>query len=895
MKNTLWKFTDTKGSFISNNANTVNTLYLPLCNNHPLMSSVTPLLSGDLKSGNNSFLLAPVSRIDLSLSKANRNFWIHYGSNKAWSATGVSKDRNQINADTFRLEAGLLWQKVTRSNRSVGLQAEITTFVPSTGEPVEVMHVVITNISKKKIAFTPTAAIPLFCRSANNIRDHRHVTSLLIRTRLTPYGIVVKPTLTFDENGHSKNRVSYFVYGIDKNGKGPAALFPTQEEFCGESGDLLEPAAVYQNYAPNTKLPSQGKEPMGALRFPSQTLAPGKSTSYTLYLGIASEEKNIASAFNRLNSTEKVHRAFEATCAFWQDKASDIAITSPDPDYDNWFKWVSIQPLLRKIYGCSYLPDFDYGRGGRGWRDLWQDCLSLILNDPKDVRGMLTNNFGGVRIDGSNATIIGTRPGEFIADRNNISRVWMDHGVWPLITTLLYIHQTGDIKILLEQAPYFKDRQLSRSQEIDEDWTPEKGNVLRTLEGKPYNGTIIEHILVQNLVQFFNVGSHNHTALEGADWNDGLDMATHNGESVAFTAMYAANLYSLCQLIEKLGQQKITVFKELGILLDTFSHCPLDYEIGTQKTTLLERYFEAAQENFSGETVSIPCDKLIRDLQKKASWIADHIRKTEWLTEGFFNGYYDDARQRVEGKINGVMRMTLTGQTFPILAGIATPDQIIETFKNAKAFLQHKTLGGFQLNTDFKGEQNTLGRAFSFVYGEKENGAFFSHMCVMFAYALYSKGFAREGFEVTNAIYRMASNTQQSAIYPCLPEYFNSQGRGMYSYLTGSASWYILTILTQIFGVRGEYGDLVIEPKLTSEQFGKSTIAAIQCTFAGKRITVSYINPRHKEYLSYSIRNIRINGKEIAGNLSMRRFVISRQEFLQAAKTPVNTIEILLD
>ncbi len=58
---------------------------------------------------------------------------------------------------------------------------------------------------------------------------------------------------------------------------------------------------------------------------------------------------------------------------------------------------------------------------------------------------MLLNNFAGIRVDGSNATIIGSKPGEFIADRNKIPRVWMDHGVWPFLTTQLYIDQTGDL------------------------------------------------------------------------------------------------------------------------------------------------------------------------------------------------------------------------------------------------------------------------------------------------------------------------------------------------------------------------------------------------------------------------------------------------------------------
>ncbi|RAZ93924.1 hypothetical protein DK853_37800, partial [Klebsiella oxytoca] len=82
------------------------------------------------------------------------------------------------------------------------------------------------------------------------------------------------------------------------------------------------------------------------------------------------------------------------------------------------------------------------------WRDLWQDCLSLLLMDPQNVGDMIRKNFGGVRVDGTNATIIGAGDGNFIADRNGIARVWMDHALWPLMTTKLYIDQTGDLDIL---------------------------------------------------------------------------------------------------------------------------------------------------------------------------------------------------------------------------------------------------------------------------------------------------------------------------------------------------------------------------------------------------------------------------------------------------------------
>jgi len=79
--------------------------------------------------------------------------------------------------------------------------------------------------------------------------------------------------------------------------------------------------------------------------------------------------------------------------------------------------------------------------------------------------------------------------------------------------------------------------------------------VLRTAAGEIYRGTILEHLLVQHLTAFFHVGAAgNNVLLEGADWNDGMDMARERGESVAFTALYASNLRDLSELVLALGR-----------------------------------------------------------------------------------------------------------------------------------------------------------------------------------------------------------------------------------------------------------------------------------------------------------------------------------------------------
>ena len=516
---------------------------------------------------------------------------------------------------------------------------------------------------------------------------------------------------------------------------------------------------------------------------------------------------------------------------------------------------------------------------------------------------MLLHNFNGIRIDGSNATIIGSK-NEFVADRNNITRVWMDHGTWPYLTLELYIHQSGDTGILFENAKYFRDRQFSRARLKDEAWTEAYGRNLKTRGGATAEGSVLEHLLVQHLVQFFNVGEHNHIRLENADWNDGLDMAYERGESVAFTTLYGSNLKRLADLIEyvaaKNGLKRLPLAKELLFLLDRVETPKIDYYSAPDKRRRLEKYFTAVQPAISGTKAQVQVAKLVADLRAKADFISEHVRKKEWLQtragDGLYNGYYDNHGRRVEGDSSHGMLMNLASQTFPVMSGVATNEQVPEIFKTVRKYLKDREHGGFRLNTNFGQTRLDLGRAFSFAYGEKENGGFFSHMAVMFASALYRRGFVNEGHEVLDSIYRMAVRTEKSRIYPGIPEYFNSEGRGMYHYLTGSASWYVLTLITQAFGIRGQYGDLLLEPKLTKDQFGEKREVAADVQFAEKTLEIIYKNPKKIAYEHYCVSRVTLNGQELKEvELQKKGVLIPRDLLLKTARKTKNSIVVTLE
>lgn len=889
---------DSNGTFQLDKAEDYNYLFFPIASCCGLKGAVTPNLGGDSKISQESFLLEPVSVENLHNNRSTRNVWCLTKGKKPWSLTGNSAEAENArfteDEEESSVTAGFLWHKINRKRKDHSLSSEITSFVPWNAN-VEIMIIKITNETNEAMDIRLVSAAPIYGRSADNIRDHRNVTSMLHRINTVDNGVIVKPTMSFDERGHVLNHTVYYAFGTDEKGNNPEGFIPTVEKYIGEGGTFTHPKSIYKDLESVMVKEGEafeGREACGAICFKKAALPAQGSLNYVIMMGIADDTDDIYAVTEKYGSYDKAAAALEETKEYWKNKAN-VDFDTGNLEYDNFLKWVSFQPFLRAIYGCSFLPYHDYGRGGRGWRDLWQDCLSLLIMDPGDVRYNLLNNIKGVRIDGTNATIIGTKPGEFIADRNGIQRVWMDHGVWPFKTILFYINQTGDTEILSQMAPYFKDAAALRAEGTDEEWNKEQGSKQLDKKKNIYQGTVLEHILVQHIISFFEVGEHGMLRLRGADWNDALDMADKNGESVAFTAAFAGNMGELSKLLKKLsdsGIKNVKLFKELADVIDCY-----DIKLSVEeKKKILREYLLLVKHDISGEQVEVDVLHLAKVLSSMRESLMEDIIKNEWLMEsedlGWFNSYYDNSKNKVErvGTDIEEARMMLTGQVFTIMSGYLEKKRIKAICNAADKYLYKKEIGGYRLNTDFKEVKTDLGRMFGFSYGDKENGAVFSHMAVMYAAALYSQGFSHEGFKVLKSLSDTAMDFETSVIYPGIPEYFRADGRGMYHYLTGAASWYLMTMVTEVFGVRGSFGNLLIDPKLVREQFSDEGKAVIHLTFAGKKIEIRYINDGLLDAGEYSVNAIKICDELFQKN------EIDKNTLSKLSDEDVNVIEVIL-
>ncbi len=847
------------GSFTLENVDAYSYLYFPMTNYKGMKSSITPSLGGDAKMDQNSFLLTPVTNEDSHNSFFNRNVYFRVNNEYVWSITG-NTPYQMLHKDEVRLEAEILLHKIVRSNAEV--QCTIESFVPFKGDFQELHKVTFQNISNQKMTVKPVISIPIYSRSADNIRDHRHVTSLLNKATIEENGIINQPTFTFDERGHNLNNIHYAVFVKSNADLHIKNYWPILEEFIGEGGNLLDPEVVKEdcvsNHQPGDKV--SGYELTGGFEYENVELDTQEEITFYISISMDPDLQVIQSQAASLGEESFELQKAETRLA-WEKELSTLQISLGDKQWNGWLRWVTLQPILRRIYGCSFLPHHDYGRGGRGWRDLWQDSLALILMNPSEVRSSLLNHFSGVRIDGSNATIIGDQPGEFKADRNNIARVWMDHGAWPYITTMLYVNKSGDYRFLLEPQKYFKDQFNHYTKQVDFDFQ-NVSHIQMTQDNQEYKGTILEHLLLQNLVPFYNVGEHNNIRIEGADWNDALDMAKDKGESVAFSALYASNLIELGETLMKLndrGIPQIEVLQEMEIL---FSN--VDFKSVEAKQTLLNTYFDSVSKTVSGKTVVLETKTIGRKLILMGGFLQSHIRNNEWMeTEEYswFNGYYDGDGNRLEDVSK--RHMTLTGQVFAIYSGTATYDQICNIMDSADDFLFKEEIGGYILNTDFDELKLNMGRLFGFAYGHKENGAMFSHMAVMFANALYRRNYVKAGNKVLSSIYNHCVNIENSKIYPGIPEYVDPNGRGMYHYLTGSASWYILTMVTEVFGVQADFGQLVLQPKLLASHFNKMDQASIITLINNHPVEIIYNNQKRLNYGDYWIETVFIDDKPV--------------------------------
>ncbi|MNW47422.1 hypothetical protein D3C74_247510 [compost metagenome] len=94
--------------------------------------------------------------------------------------------------------------------------------------------------------------------------------------------------------------------------------------------------------------------------------------------------------------------------------------------------------------------------------------------------------------------------------------------------------------------------------------------------------------------------------------------------------------------------------------------------------------------------------------------------------------------------------------------------------------------------------------------------------------------------------------------------------------------------------MKGDYGDLRLEPKLTLEQFDAEGEASVITSFAGRKLQIVYRNLLHTEYGQYRIGEVALNDKALDCPSHREVCLIPRQAIETLPEGVVHRIEITL-
>ena len=267
----------------------------------------------------------------------------------------------------------------------------------------------------------------------------------------------------------------------------------------------------------------------------------------------------------------KAKKCLEETRAWWKALSDNLCVETEDTNFGNWMRWVIYEPFCRKVTAIRICPTTITDGAAADGAICGSDMLGLFLVDPLSTREDIINNFLG-RTDRRQQCHHHWLQTRRICGR---SKQYRPHLV-----------RSRDMAILYSQLLYPPDRRLrypaKRHYLLERSFTcairPSTNNGIvrrvtgsKAATGKIYRGSILEHVLLQQLSAFFHVGQHNNMLLEGGNWNDTYDMARKKGESVCFFNWYGWNLRTMAEVLETLdarGVHEIPILTEAQILLD---------------------------------------------------------------------------------------------------------------------------------------------------------------------------------------------------------------------------------------------------------------------------------------------------------------------------------------
>lgn len=546
-------------------------------------------------------------------------------------------------------------------------------------------------------------------------------------------------------------------------------------EFIGAGGTLAAPAAI--NGQPLSGRTGPALDPCAAMQRVVR-LGAGESVEIVLLIG-QSDSAAGASALVQQMRDANVDQILQAVKRHWAEVLSAVQVTSPDRAMDIMLNgWLLYQTLACRIWARA---GFYQASGAYGFRDQLQDGMALTFSRPDMTRAHLLRAASRQFPEGDVQHWWLPHSGQGVRTHISDDRVWLGYGV------ARYIAVSGDVDILDEELPFLQGPAVPQGAH-DDFFQP---GISET------TASLFEHCARGLDLAITLTGANGMPLIGTGDWNDGMNRV---GEGGTGTSVW-------------LGWLLIATIEMMAPHADT------------------------------------------RDPARAARWrkhaaaVGAAIEATGWDGAWYRRGTFDDgtilgSAESEECRIDSI------AQTWAVLSGAANPERAQRAMASMTEHLVRPDPGLALLFTPpFDRAAVDPGYIKGYPAGLRENGGQYSHaaMWAILAQVKLGDGDAAGAlFAMLNPInhartpedaarYKVEPYVIAADVYSTAP----NEGRGGWSWYTGSAGWMYRAGIEGLLGLTRAGDRLLLNPcfpKVWPELSATITLGAA-------KIDITILNP----------------------------------------------------